>query len=194
METPRTTALPHELANTRQTRLLYFLGALVVAAALALVVIWIFGRGGGGKVSLPAGQGPAAVSQAQLKELAAETNHKVYWAGPKPGAYELTRTTDGRIYVRYLPSAAKVGDRSAKYLTVGTYAGKNPFRSLQRAARRRGAVALKLGNNGLLVFNASTPKSVYFSYPGANYQVEVYDPSPEQARTLVLSGAIKPVG
>jgi hypothetical protein len=36
-------------------------------------------------------------------------------------------------------------------------------------------------------------KSVYFSYPRSGYQVEVYDPSPQQARTLVLGGKITPI-
>jgi hypothetical protein len=31
--------------------------------------------------------------------------HPVYWAGPRPSyTYELTRTSDGRIFVRYLPT------------------------------------------------------------------------------------------
>jgi hypothetical protein len=34
---------------------------------------------------------------------------------------------------------------------------------------------------------------VYFSYPGATYQVEVFDPSAKQARTLVLAGKITPI-
>jgi hypothetical protein len=191
METP-TPSLRHTVRDARQLRLLFILIALVTAAALALIGIWVISVGGN-NVSLPTGLAPAAVSQAQLEKLASETKHPVYWADTKSGAYELTRTTDGRIYVRYLPSAAKVGDPSAKYLTVGTYPEKNAFRSIQRAAHRPGAVSVKLANNGLLVFNAATPKSVYFGYPGANYQVEVFDPSPEQARALVLNGTVKPI-
>jgi hypothetical protein len=194
METPPATSFTHALRNTRQVRLLYFVLAVGMAAAFALVAISLVLRNGRGEVSLPPGPGPAAVSEAQLKEVAAKTDHKVYWAGAESGAYELTRTTDGRIYVRYLPAAARVGDPSAKYLTVGTYPAKNAFRSIERAAHRPGAVSVKLADNGLLVFNASAPKSVYFGYPGANYQVEVYDPSPAQARTLVLNGTVKPIG
>jgi hypothetical protein len=192
METP-TRSVPHTVREARQLRLLFILIALVTAAALALGVIWVPSRGGS-NVSLPAGPAPAAVSQAQLEKLASETKHPVYWADTKPGAYELTRTTDGRIYIRYLSSTTQVGDPSAKYLTVGTYPEKNAFRSLQRAAHRPGAVSVKLGNNGLLVFNAATPKSVYFGYPGADYQVEIFDPSPQQARALVLNGTVKPIG
>ena len=193
METPSTTTLTHGLRTARQVRLVYFVLAIVAAAAFALAAISLALRNGQKDSSLPTGPAPAAVSEAQLEKLASQTDHPIYWAGAKSGAYELTRTTDGRIYVRYLPSAARVGDPSPKYLTVGTYPEKNAFRSIQRAARRPGAVSVKLGDDGLLVLNPSTPKSVYFGYPGANYQVEVYDPSPEEARTLVLSGTIKPI-
>jgi hypothetical protein len=190
--------MPKAPSGAKPVRLPYFLLAVVTATVLAVVASWLLASGlvmhGGGKASLPAGPGPISVSEAQLKKLASETDHHVYWAGPKSGTYELTRTTDGRIYVRYLPSGAKVGDPAARYLTIGTYAGKNAFRSIQRAAHRPGAVSVKLGNGGLLVFNTSAPKSVYFGYPGANYQVEVYDPSPDQARALVLGGTVKPIG
>jgi hypothetical protein len=192
METHRAHPLPQRVHDVKQTRILYFLGVLIVAA-IGLLVTMLVVRGGDKKVALPKSGGPTAVSDAQLKTVAANTSHPVYWAGPKHGAYELTQTTDGRIYVRYLPSTNKVGDRAAKYLTVGTYPEKHAFRSIQRAGQRPGAVTLKLEHGGLLVFNQATPKSVYFGYPGANYQVEVYDPSPQRARTLALAGQIKPI-
>jgi hypothetical protein len=191
---------PHEMNPTRdgmsrmkRPRLLYFVGALVAGALIALLASLLIVRDNGAKASVPAIGSPASASVDQLKALAAQTDHPVYWAGAKSGAYELTRTSDGRIYVRYLPSADKVGDRAANYLTVGTYQSKNAFTAIQRAAARQGAVSVKIDNGGLLVFNESTPKSVYFSYPGATYQVEVFDPSAKQARTLVLAGKITPI-
>jgi hypothetical protein len=186
--------MPHRVADRTQIRLLVFLVLLVAAAVVVLVVSWLVFGSGGAKTSLPpVGNPAAAVSTAQLKAVAAQTNHPVYWAGARSGAYELTRTTDGRTYIRYLPSAADVGDPAANYLTVGTYQRKDAFTAIQRAAARAGAVSVKIDNGGLLVFNEKTPKSVYFGYPRADYQVEVFDPSPQQARTLVLGGSIKPI-
>jgi hypothetical protein len=177
----------------RQTNALPLsLVALLVTALILFVVLLLF-RGHGGKTTLPPFGTPAAVSESQLKELASKSNHPIYWAGPKPGAYELTRTTDGRIYIRYLPSADKVGDRTPSYLTVGTYPTKQAFSAIKRAADRQGGVSVNIERGGLLVFNAGSPKSVYFSYPKSGYQVEVYDPSPQQARTLVLGGKITPI-
>jgi len=167
--------------------------------ALLLIALISFGalltlRGHGGKTTLPPVGSPAAVSESQLKSLASESSQPIYWAGPKHGTYELTRTTDGRTYIRYLPSADQVGDRTPNYLTVGTYPTKRAFAALRRAAARDGAVSANVDRGGLLVFNNSAPKSVYFSYPKSGYQVEVYDPSPLQARGLVLSGSVKPIG
>jgi hypothetical protein len=171
------------------------LGALLVVALVAFFVTWFLVRGGNGSGSaaVPAIGKPAIVTEVQLRALAAKTKFPVYWAGPRRGAYELTRTTDGRIYVRYLESASQIGTRVPKYLTVGTYPRKHAFLAIRRAAKRPGGVSLKIPNGGMLVFNTSRPTSVYFGYPKRNYQVEVFDPSSQQARTLVLAGRITPV-
>ena len=196
-DTPHTTAERLRSAVPQRMRiqtkaLPLSLVALLVIALILLTVLLLRGHSGG-KTTLPPVGTPAGVSESQLKALASQSNHPIYWAGPKSGAYELTRTTDGRTYVRYLPSANKVGDRTPSYLTVGTYPTKQAFSAIKSAAARQGAVSAKIDQGGLLVFNNSTPKSVYFSYPKSGYQVEVYDPSPLQARSLVLGGSIKPI-
>jgi hypothetical protein len=167
--------------------------ALVLIALILFGVLLVLRGHGADKATLPPVGPAAAVSESQLKTLATQSSQPIYWAGPKPGAYELTRTTDGRIYIRYLPSTEKVGDRTPSYLTVGTYPTKQAFSAVKRAAARQGGVSVKIEHGGLLVFNAGSPKSVYFSYPKSGYQVEVYDPSPQQARTLVLGGKITPI-
>jgi hypothetical protein len=167
--------------------------ALLVVAAILFAAMLLLRDHGAGNTTLPPVGTPAAVSESQLKTLAAQFKLPVYWAGPKPGAYELTRTTDGRVYIRYLPSSTEVGVRTPNYLTVGTYPANQAFPALERAAAREGGVSVKIDHGGLLVFNAGSPKSVYFSYPKSGYQVEVYDPSPQQARTLVLDGKITPI-
>jgi len=177
----------------QQKRLLLLMLALLVIAFILFAVLLLLRGHGADKTTLPPVGTAAAVSESQLKTLAAQSNQPIYWAGTKSGAYELTRTNDGRIYIRYLPSTDKVGDRTPSYLTVGTYPTKQAFSAVKRAAARQGGVSVKIEHGGLLVFNASSPKSVYFSYPKSGYQVEVYDPSPQQARTLVLGGKITPI-
>lgn len=170
------------------------LGALLLVAFVALVATWLLVRGGSDKAApLPQVGKPAIVSEAQLHELAAASKLPVYWAGKQSGAYELTRAGDGRVWVRYLPSASQLGTRSPKYLTVGTYPAKGAFLSLRRAAARPGGLSLKLDHGGLVVLNTRTPTSVYIGYPRAKYEVEVYDPSATVARTLALSGKVAPI-
>ena len=188
----RQPAAPTPMHKQQKALLVPILALLVIAFILFAVLLLVRGNGAH-KTALPPVGTAAAVSESQLKTLARQSNQPIYWAGPKPGAYELTRTNDGRIYIRYLPSSDKLGDRTPSYLTVGTYPTKQAFLGVKRAAARQGGVSVKIEHGGLLVFNAGSPKSVYFSYPKRGYQVEVYDPSPQQARTLVLGGKITPV-
>lgn len=170
------------------------LGALLAIGLAAFLVGWLV-MSRGGDDPLPAqGGGAAATSEEELRAFAASSSHPVYWAGPKRDfTYELTRTSDGRVYVRYLPEGTEVGDPRARFLTVGTYPRAGAFAELRRAARANGAVSVNLSRGGLAVFSEARPTSVYLGYPGAKYQVEVYHPSPDEARRLALAGQVVPV-
>jgi hypothetical protein len=166
------------------------LAALLAVGFATFLAGWLV-LGGEDKPTKPAGASSA--SEAELREFAGSTPHPVYWAGPRAGqTYEFTRTNDGRVYVRYLPEGVQLGDPRPQFLTVGTYPRANAFTELKRAARAEGAVSLKLPNGGMAVLSQGS-SSVYFGYPGARYQVEVYTPSPGSARKLVLSGQVVPV-
>ena len=129
-----------------------------------------------------------------LSDLAARVHHPVYWAGPIAGtSYELTKTEDGRIYVRYLPDGVEVGDPRPVYTTVGTYPDANAYGALGTASTRAGAKAYKTRSGALVVTNTKTPTSVYFAFEGSPYLVEVFDPSASKALQLTLSGRITPI-
>ena len=108
--------------------------------------------------------------------------------------YEVTQTSDGRIYVRYLPAGVKVGDARPDYLTVGTYPVTGALAKLKATTAKSGAESIKLPRGGLASIDKSTPTSVYVAYPGSDSQVEVYDPAAAQARTVVTSGRLVPLG
>jgi len=169
------------------------LGLALAGAAAAVIALLVSSHGK--QNALPAiNGGPGLVSQTQLHQLAAASDTPVYWAGPKPGySYELTRTSSGHVYVRYLPAGVKAGDARANFLVVGTYTQPGSFANLQRAAKAPGALSLRIENDGLVVFSSSKPTSVYLGYPGAGYQVEVYSPSADSARSLVLADKILPI-
>ena len=146
----------------------------------------------GGLTSSAATPGvPTAASVADLKALAASLGHPVYWAGPKAGyTYELTRTTNGKVYIRYLPAGVAVGAARPTYLTVATYPFPKALAAIRREAKATGGETVKLPDGGLAVVDASYPKSVHLAWPGAGYQVEVFDPSPRQARRTVADGSV----
>jgi hypothetical protein len=137
---------------------------------------------------------PRAVSLAALQALPGSIGHPVYWAGARPGArYELTRTADGKIYLRYLPRNTPVGTAS-RFLTVGTYPLANALGVTRRLAGEASAVRLDPGGGGVAFYGKRSPTNVYLAFPGAPVQIEVYDPVPAEARRLVTSGRIVPVG
>jgi hypothetical protein len=170
------------------------IGAVVAVGLAAFLVGWlVMNRGGDDTARTPA-TGASAASESDLRSFADSASHPVYWAGAKEGhTYELWRTSDGRVYVRYLPEGTEVGDPRSGFLTIGTYPRPAAFAELKRAAKADGAVSLKVGDDGLAVFNEAKPTSVYLGYPDARYQVEVYHPSPDEARRLALSGQVVPV-
>lgn len=175
--------------------------APVVAAIAAIavlvvvgIVVWLVVRGGGEPSSVR--RAPATVASIRaLNVFASSVGHPIYWAGAQPRfTYELSRTKDGRIYIRYLPPGVKLGDPKANYLSVGTYPQRGAFATLQATARKQGVHTIRLAGGGLAFQDRERPTSVYLAYPRSDYQIEVYDPSPTRARAFVTSGQIKPVG
>ena len=141
----------------------------------------------------PARARPAAVNVSQLHALAARAGHPVYWAGAFTGTYELTRIADGRTYIRYLPSGVAVGT-ARTFLTIGTYVRPSPpFATVRKAALAKRATIESLPGGGLAVQYPSRMQSVFMVFPGASYEVEVYDPSTATALHLVTTGKVVPL-
>ena len=135
---------------------------------------------------------PAIVSEEELRAFAGDQAVPVYWAGPRrPSAYELTRTDDGRVFIRYLPEGANPGDPSPRFLTVASYAQPNAYRFLRAQSRRDGWSGQRTGSGALVAYADRRPTSVYFAFADADLQVEVYDPDSGVARSLVLEGEIR---
>jgi hypothetical protein len=173
------------------------IGAVVAVALAIAFIVWLIVRGGGGSSgttstnTLPAAA-PKAATVAQLRALAVSAGHPIYWAGPEPGrVYELTVTSSGRIYVRYLPNGVSIGSQGS-YPFVGTYPFPNAYKALKTLAKH-GDVSFTVPGNGLAVYSSSTPTNIYVAFPGTNEEIEVFDPSPNHARALVASGQIAPV-
>jgi hypothetical protein len=132
--------------------------------------------------------GPIAVTAAELRARAATLGQDVYWLGPLSGRrYELERTADGQVFVRYLAA----GGHDAT--TVGTYPLPAAYDATESLAREDGW-AQEHVEAWLVAYPTSrSATTVYLAAEGFPYQIEVYDPTPGRARTLVESGAVGPV-
>jgi hypothetical protein len=164
--------------------------ALVVVAA---VVAWALLRDGDDEAEPSRAEAELATVD-DLRALAERADGPVFWAGPQPGMqYEVSETTDGRIYIRYLPGDVEVGDPRGNFLTVGTYPAEDAFPATRQLGQAEGAVVEELEGGGVAVYNEETPTSVYLAFPGINRQIEVFHPDPEEARRLAYDGAIQPI-
>ena len=169
------------------------LAAAVVLVAVVGLVTWLL-LGGDGDEPASAGA-PQAAGVEQLRDLSASVGHDVYWAGD-PGSgveLELTHQVDGRIYVRYLTGGAEVGDERSRFTTVGTYPVPAALAALRKEAKQPAAITRELPAGGLAYLDADRPTSVYLAWPGSDYEVEVFDPSPKRALDLVLAGEVAPI-
>jgi hypothetical protein len=141
----------------------------------------------------PAGPKPTAVSATGLRSLGASLGHPIYWAGSRPGyTYEVTQTSNGNVFIRYLPPGVKVG-APAGYLTVATYPFPNAFAAIQGTSKTNKTGTIKLAGGGLAVVDGQYPKSIHLAYPHSDVQVEVFDPSPARVRQIVSAGKIAAV-
>jgi hypothetical protein len=188
---------PHVDSGTRDSSrgLVWAIAALVVVGVVAIgLLVWLLARDDGSttKATTTSKFGSVAASEDDLRALADQVDHPVYWAGPREGGtYELTRTRKGSIYIRYLPEGAEVGDPRPRFTTVGTYPSASAFATVTAGAQRKDATAYRFKSGAIAVTYAKTPSSVFFAFPNSPYLVEVFDPSPARAVKLVTSGQVQ---
>jgi hypothetical protein len=169
--------------------------ALLVVAAVVVGIVALAG-GSDGKGSSGGGEGEAvSLSAAELIARTSGLGGPAYWIGPRAGTsgYELTDTSDGRIYIRYLTGSAEAGDPRPAFLTVGTYPVEGAKRAIESAAKNGegGTLSRHDGYEVLDTGNGSDAYVVFDSEP--DVQVEVFSPQRGEATQLATSGALKPV-
>jgi hypothetical protein len=171
------------------------LAGAAVAVVIVAAIAWLVADGGDGTgapqvADVPTAR-PVAISEDALRTLAEEAG-PLYWAGTQAGAiYELTHTAGGQTYIRYLRSESELGDVRPRYLSVATYRQQGAYAALRAAARREGSVSRRTPTGALVVYDRARPTNVYFARPNIPVQVEVYDPEPGRARSLVLEGRVR---
>jgi hypothetical protein len=181
---------PRAWLGLRRTRI----GALAAVVLVLAFALWLVFRGGSSHSKSPVPKGAKAVliSLKGLKTLAA-LGIPIYWAGEQPGVtYELTKTDDNRVFIRYLPAGVPIGS-SQPYLTIGTYPVRHAFIVTSRLAAKSGSVPVDIGKDGVAFSSRKSPESVFLAYRGSGVQIEVYDPTPDRARDLVTSRQVTAV-
>ena len=184
----------------RRGRLVLLAVGLVAALAGAVALgVWVASDEGTSDLTTSEAEAAGGTSIAAdgqvLARQAASVGHVVYWAGPVSNRrYELTQTRDGRAYVRYLTAGADAGDVRPQFLTVGTYPVDNAFGITQAAAARADARRVRAPAGAVAFTTTTRPQSVYLAYEGSDLQIEVFHPTPQQARQLVESGRIRSIG
>ncbi len=137
--------------------------------------------------------GPVSASTAELRALSVSLGHPVYWLGHWGGfTYELTKTADGRVFIRYLPRGVQVGTKR-KLLTIATYPLKDAYAITSRGASAEGVRKVTVPG-GIGFYSPSNPHSVYLAFPGINAQVQIYSPSPRLPRKLAANGKVSALG
>jgi hypothetical protein len=173
----------------------------LIAFAVALVVWLVFIRGDDDDESANGLSGPqpaqeevSVVPVAQLPGAVADVGHPVYWVGERPGtSYEVTRISDGRTFIRYLPAGAEA-ETATPYLTVGSYSVSDATGVINRLGREEGSRTISLDDGGEVLVRDQVPDSAYLAYPGVDVQIEIYHPRDGQALEVARSGTVAPIG
>lgn len=183
-------------ASEQPTRRKPALPIVVAAVLVAIVVAVVLLAGGGDDEGGEARRAPAvAVSAAELAALPGEVGHDVFWVGPRQGTtYELTRTVNGRVYLRYLPAGVPAGSDEATHLTIGSYPQRDALATLTATARAQGVATVPLRDGGRAFQDARRPTSAYAAFPGAEVQIEVFDATPGAALRAITSGRLTRLG
>lgn len=135
--------------------------------------------------------GPLGLAAAALRTKVAALGQPVYWVGPEKGVtYELKRTGDGSVFLRYLPHGVPVGS-STVVRTIGTYPFPGAYSAVHRLSQEADTVWFTVRDGGIGVYRRSRPTNVYLAWPGLDYQVEVFDPQAVRALELARSPLLR---
>lgn len=177
---------PPAPARADRRRLVLPIARVFAVLAVSGAAIFVLVAGDGRSSEADAGA-PVLVSAEELALL----DRTVYWAGSIGSRkLELATTSEG-TFVRYLPPGASPGDaRSA--LTVATYPLASAYATATRRAKAAGMRSSRAEDGAIAVWSRRQPTSVYVATRGVPYLVEVYAPTPTEARSLALSGRVQP--
>jgi hypothetical protein len=176
--------------------------AAVVVFAVIAIAVWRLDSGSTDHHAAPphvastASIGVAArvVTPETLRSISRALGRPLYWAGQRrPARLEYTQASDGSTYVRYLTGSARAGAKGSDYVVVATYAQPDASARVLSIAHRKHFTIEHLSNGAVAVTDPKSPRNIHLVFGAQPYQVEIYAPSPEEARRIVRAGAVRPV-
>lgn len=132
--------------------------------------------------------GGVALTESQLKEVVAEIDQKVYWAGPMRGAkYTINAQNFNSIYVRYLADGKGISDQTPKYRVIATYKEANAYNSTLSAGNQANGLSFTKPDGRVVYYNKQVPTNVYVAFKGNPYQIEIFDPEAKTSLAIANS-------
>ena len=134
-------------------------------------------------------RGGQTIDEKQLRHIVTSRGLTVYWLGSKAGTrYLLNTSNPGGISLRCISASGSTSANGASetYYEVGTFTSQNAFALTQKAALQANGVGFVNVDGNAVYYDSRDPKNVYIGLKGADIQVEVFDPRPDQALAAAL--------
>lgn len=192
-EITRNTILEMSKADQEKHSVIFFVGLI---AAVALISAFItFGITQQFKPSLDSKttlaartSGGVCLTENELRNVISTEKITAYWAGPIKGAtYSLNTTNSGQVFIRYVQKDQVCDSDTKDFRVIATYTLSGAYETTKLAGSQSNGVSLENQDGSVVYFNKDLPTNVYLSYPGIDYQIEIYDPNPKSAVTLATS-------
>ena len=131
--------------------------------------------------------GGKAVDAKELRDVVLANHLNVYWVGPETGArYVLNAAVLTSISLRYIPVGTVPNDAQVSYREVGTFVSANAFAVTKKAGLLPNGVGFVNVDGNAVYYDSRDPKNVYMGIKGADIQVEIFDPRPDQALAAAI--------
>lgn len=139
--------------------------------------------------------GGKAVDVQELRDVVLANHLNVYWVGAEKGSkYVLNAAVLTSISLRYIPAGKSPNDAQVSYREVGTFVSANAFVVTQKAGSLANGVGFVNVDGNAVYYDSRDPKNVYLGIKGADIQVEIFDPRPDQSlAAAIMRGQIQKI-
>lgn len=138
--------------------------------------------------------GTVVLTEPELVKTVIDNHLSAYWVGPVANAtYTLTvKPKDKGVVIRYIPFGDSINATNIRQ--IGTYSVKNAYSIISTNGTVTGNLGFNNVNGNSVFYSKAKSTNVYVGIKGKDIQVEVFDPTVDQALALtMLQGQVRPV-